>query len=274
VIGDVKAVILCGGQGTRLRDPGGVLGAGASSELLPKPLLPIGGRPAVWHIIRMLAHQGIKRFILCLGYKSWLFKDYFLNYQFIIQDVSVNLETGAVATLPRTASDLAGVEVTLAETGETTMTGGRIVKIRPYVENDPCFLVTYGDALADVDVAKLLEAHRRGGRVATLTGVRRPGRFGELSIAADRVTEFAEKPQTGEGYVNGGFIVMDGRRIWDYIDPSPTTVLERAPLERLAATDQLSLYCHDGFWQCMDTANEYEALVSTWAQGRAPWKIW
>ena len=259
-----KAVILCGGQGTRIRE---------ASEVLPKPMLPIGGKPIVWHIMKGFAAHGVKEFVLCLGYKGWLIKEFFLHYRSMISDVTVTLgHEGAVVFHP-TADD-EDWSVTLAETGEDTMTGGRVAAIRRYVENDDLFFLTYGDGVADVDLRALLDFHCMHGKIATVTAVRPPGRFGEMRIDRETVTEFNEKPQASEGFINGGFMVCDAKRIWSYLAQGPKSVLELEPMRRLAADGELSAYRHTGFWQPMDTLREFNLLNELWASGRAPGKAW
>jgi glucose-1-phosphate cytidylyltransferase len=260
----MKAVILCGGQGTRIRD---------ASEAIPKPMLPIGGKPIVWHIMKSYARYGVKEFVLCLGYKSWLIKEFFLHYRPMTTDVTVTLgrHDGLEFHGQHPEEDW---RVTLAETGEETQTGGRVAAVRRYVEGDEPFLLTYGDGVSDVDIGETIAAHQAHGRIATVTAVRPPGRFGEMRIQDGHVTEFNEKPQASEGFINGGFFVLDGRRIWDYVGAKPTTVLEREPLRRLAADGELIAHKHLGFWQPMDTLREYHLLNELWASGRAPWKTW
>jgi glucose-1-phosphate cytidylyltransferase len=260
----VKAVILCGGQGTRIRD---------ANELLPKPMLPIGGKPIVWHIMKGYAVHGVREFVLCLGYKGWLIKEFFLNYRTMMTDVTVTLGRHD-SVLVHDRHDEEEWKVTLAETGETTQTGGRIGAIRRHVEGEGAFCVTYGDGLSNLDITKLLAFHKSHGRIATVTGVHPPGRFGVMSTAGDRVTEFNEKPQVTDGYINGGFFVFDGARIWDYVSADPQSVLEREPLRRLAADGQLVAHPHTGFWQPMDTPREYELLNGLWNSGSAPWRTW
>ena len=260
----MKAVILCGGQGTRIRD---------ANELLPKPMLPIGGKPIIWHIMKTYARYGVKDFVLCLGYKGWLIKEFFLNYKAMTADLTVTLgQHGAVEVLGRHEEE--DWRVTLAETGDATMTGGRVAAVRKYVEGDEPFLLTYGDGVSDVDVGATLATHRSHGRVATVTAVRPPGRFGEMMIDGGKVTEFNEKPQATEGFINGGFFVLDGRRIWPYLGDKPSTVLEVEPLRALARDRELVAFPHTGFWQPMDTAREYGTLNELWASGKAPWKTW
>jgi glucose-1-phosphate cytidylyltransferase len=260
----VKAVILCGGQGTRIRD---------ASELLPKPMLPIGGKPIVWHIMKSYAHHGVREFVLCLGYKGWVIKEFFLHYRAMTTDVTLTLGShDEIDFHGQHAED--DWRVTLAETGEETMTGGRVAAIRRYVEGDDLFLLTYGDGVSDVDIARTIAFHREHGKVATVTAVRPPGRFGEMRIEAGGVTEFNEKPQASEGFINGGFFVLDAKRVWDYVGADPRTIFERDPLQRLARDGQLAAFPHTGFWQPMDTAREYGLLNELWASGRAPWKSW
>ncbi|HZZ83562.1 MAG TPA: glucose-1-phosphate cytidylyltransferase [Anaeromyxobacteraceae bacterium] len=258
----MKTVILCGGQGTRIRD---------ASEVLPKPMLPIGGKPIVWHIMKSYAAHGVSDFVLCLGYKGWLIKEFFLHYRSMTSDLTVRLGEGACEFHGRHSEDW---NVTLAETGEDAMTGGRVAAVRRYVEGDEPFLLTYGDGVSDVDVRRLVEFHRSHGRIATVTAVRPPGRFGEMRLDGTRVLEFNEKPQTTEGFINGGFFVIDGRRFWDYLGNDPRTILERDPMLKLARDGELVAFPHEGFWQPMDTAREYALLNELWASGRAPWKVW
>jgi glucose-1-phosphate cytidylyltransferase len=260
----MKAVILCGGQGTRIRD---------ASELLPKPMLPIGGKPIIWHIMKGYARHGVKDFVLCLGYKGWAIKEFFLNYRAMTTDLTITLgRHDGIEFQGRPEED--DWRVTLAETGEATMTGGRVSAVRRYVENDELFLLTYGDGVSDVDVARTVAFHRAHGKIATVTAVRPPGRFGEMRIEDGAVTEFNEKPQATEGFINGGFFVLDAKRIWDYLGTDPQTILEREPLRRLAADKELVAFPHTGFWQPMDTAREYGMLNELWAAGKAPWKTW
>jgi len=260
----MKAVILCGGQGTRIR---------SVDELLPKPMLPIGERPIVWHIMKLYAHYGVDDFVLCLGYKSWLFKEWFLNYRAMLSDVTLDLAR------PKEIAFHPGYEpenwrVTLAETGTETMTGGRLSRVRRHLGDTGTFLLTYGDGVADVDIRALLDFHERKGKVATVTVVRPPSRFGEMAIDGDHVRHFTEKPQISEGSVNGGFFVFDAARIWDYVSDDPNLVLERGPLQALADQGELAAYRHDGFWQPMDTPREFRELNELWDSGRAPWNVW
>ena len=260
----MKTVILCGGMGTRIRD---------ANENLPKPLLPIGGKPILWHIMKGYAHHGFKDFVLCLGYKGWSIKEFFLNYQRMSSDLLVKLgPTGATELLDPELSD--DWRVILADTGEATMTGGRLAAVRKYVEADDLVMLTYGDGVANVDLKRLVAFHRGHGKIATVTAVRPPGRFGELSVAAGAVAEFNEKPQAAGGLINGGFFVFDSRRIWNYVKSDPGTILEAEPMRALVRDKQLAAFEHEGFWQPMDTLREYNLLNDLWASGRAPWKVW
>lgn len=260
----MKAVILCGGQGTRIRD---------ANELLPKPMLPIGNRPIVWHIMKGYSRHGIDDFILCLGYKGWLIKEFFLNYRPVMTDITVHIGQDLPPDFgPRRWEEK--WNVTLSDTGEKTETAGRIVAVRRYLENEDVFCVTYGDGVADLDVAKLIAFHRSHGKVATVTAVRPPSRFGEIRMEESTVREFNEKPQAVGGFINGGFFVFDGKRIWDYLGDDPGTILEKIPMQKLAADGQLAGYPHTGFWQPMDTLREYNLLNDLWSTGKAPWKTW
>jgi glucose-1-phosphate cytidylyltransferase len=260
----MKVVILCGGMGTRIRD---------ANESLPKPLLPIGGRPILWHIMKSYAHHGFNDFVLCLGYKGWLIKEFFVNYRSATSDLRVTLGTnGSIEHL--TPSSEEGWRITLADTGEATMTGGRLAGVRRYVDDGDLVMCTYGDGVADIDVGALVAFHRKHGKVATVTAVRPPGRFGELVISDRSVAEFNEKPQATGGFINGGFFVFDARRIWNYVTPDAELVLEREPMRRLVEDRQLAAFEHTGFWQPMDTLREYNMLNEMWSSGRAPWKVW
>lgn len=260
----MKAAIFCGGQGTRIR---GV------DEALPKPMLPIGNRPIVWHIMKLYAHYGVEDFVLCLGYKSWLFKEWFLNYRAMLTDITLDLSRPDQFTFEGGA-DTESWRVTLAETGLDTMTGGRLARIRRHLPSSGPLLVTYGDGVADIDISALLRYHASHGKVATLTVVRPPSRFGEMEVDSGRVVRFTEKPQISEGSINGGYFVFDAARIWDYLPDDPSLILEREPLQRLAEQGELAAYRHEGFWQPMDTPREFRDLNDLWDSGRAPWKVW
>ncbi len=260
----MKAVILCGGLGTRIREV---------NETLPKPMLPIGGRPIVWHVMKTYASHGIKDFVLCLGYKGWMFKEWFLNYRTMTTDITVNLGRHQAVEF-HSGHEEEDWRVTLAETGLHTMTGGRVAKIRRYVQDDDLFLMTYGDGVADINIEELIDFHRSHGRVATVTSVRPPSRFGEMVLRNGRVQSFVEKPQVTEGSINGGYFVLDARRIWSYLSDDSGLIFEREPLARLAQDDQLVAFDHDGFWQPMDTSREYQLLNRLWDEGNADWKCW
>jgi glucose-1-phosphate cytidylyltransferase len=257
----LAVVLLCGGLGTRLRE---------ETEFKPKPMVEIGGRPIVWHIMKHYRHYGARRFVLCLGYKGDVIRDYFLNYPLYNSDFSVDFSTGDVEPLSESCDE--DWKVVLAETGRDTLTGSRIRRILRHVEGDT-LLATYGDGVADIDLDRLLAHHRRSGRLATVTAVRPSSRFGELSIDDNLVTRFREKPQVAEGWINGGFFVFE-KRAFDRVRPDDNVPLEEAVLETLAAEGQLAVYKHHGFWQSMDTYREMTLLNDLWASGRAPWNVW
>jgi glucose-1-phosphate cytidylyltransferase len=254
---------LCGGQGTRLRE---------ETEVRPKPLVEIGGRPILWHIMKLYAHYGLDEFVLCLGYKGHLIKDFFLNYEARMKDLTVRLgRLRAIEYHNGHGED--GWTVTLAETGGTALTGARVRRIRRYLD-DTTFCLTYGDGLGDINIAELIKFHRSHGKIGTVTGVRPPGRFGELEVEGNKVAAFAEKPQVTEGFINGGFFVFERAFVDRYMDDRDDLVLEREPLQRLAGDGQLMVFQHDGFWQPMDTYREWKLLEDLWNEGKAPWKIW
>jgi glucose-1-phosphate cytidylyltransferase len=258
----IPVLILCGGRGTRLRE---------ETEYRPKPMVEIGGHPVVWHIMRIYAHYGYKRFLLCLGYKGFMIKEYFLNYRAIANDVTLTLgQRERITYLDH--RDEVDWTITLADTGLDTMTGARVKRIAHHIEGDT-FMLTYGDGLADIDVGDLVRFHKETGRLVTVTGIRPPSRFGEMHVSGKLVTSFTEKPQVSEGLVNGGFFVCE-RGFLDYLSEDESCVLEQDPLRRVAADNQLAVYSHTGFWQCMDTFREYELLTSMWEDGRAPWRVW
>lgn len=255
----MKVAILAGGAGTRLAE---------ETEIKPKPMVEIGGRPILWHIMRHYAHYGFKHFVIALGYKGEVIKRYMLDYCSLHSNLTVNLRTGEVQ---REGNFIPDWTVELIDTGIRTQTGGRIKRLQPYLGNET-FMLTWGDGVSDVDLHRLLAFHRSHGKLATLTAVRPPARYGHLKFDGDRVAEFTEKPQIGEGWINGAFFVLEPG-IFDYID-GDDTVWEREPLERLAADGQLMAYKHESFWQCMDTLREKYILQQLWDSGRAPWKIW
>ena len=256
-------MILCGGMGTRIRDV---------TELLPKPMVTIGDRPIVWHIMKYYAHFGFKDFILCLGYKGEAFTDYFLSYRTRHCDVTVDMGVPGGVTIHNSHSE-DNWRVTLAGTGLQTMTGGRVGRASKYVDTED-FLLTYGDGLSDVDLNALLKHHKDSGKLITVTAVHPSGRFGEMALADDIVTGFNEKPQTRADYINGGFMVVSMEFVRRYLSDDADLVLERKPMRDAARDGQMTAFRHDGFWQCMDTARERDALERLWNSGRPPWKVW
>ncbi|BBJ00649.1 glucose-1-phosphate cytidylyltransferase [Ferrigenium kumadai] len=259
----MKVVILCGGKGTRLRE---------ETEYRPKPMVPVGNHPILWHIMKIYAAHGHKEFILCLGYKGEVIKDWFRNLNWMTSDVRMTLGDSGKVHFYDTMEERDWT-VTLADTGQETMTGGRIKRIEKYLDGDEEFLLTYGDGLGSVDITASIEYHRLHNRVLTLTGVRPPGRWGELKVTDGHVTNFFEKPQTSSGMVNGGFFVAN-RKLFTYLNDDPMLVFEQNPLNTLAREGELGCYAHDGFWQPMDTYQEFMLLNKMWNEGRAEWKIW
>jgi glucose-1-phosphate cytidylyltransferase len=255
----MKTVILCGGLGTRLSE---------ETQLKPKPMVEIGGRPILWHIMKIYERHGFKDFTLALGYKGDMIKDYFLTYHARQSDLTVDLKNGAIAYSNPTAEDW---RVSMIETGSNTMTGGRLLRLKRHLQDGGTFLFTYGDGISDVDVSALVSFHRRHGRLATVTAVRPSARFGGIHIGDGQVRQFMEKPQSGEGWINGGFFVFEPG-VLDYV-ADDGTVLERAPLENLARDGQLMAYEHSGYWQCMDTIRDRDALQALWDGGHAPWLV-
>ncbi len=255
----MKAVILAGGFGTRIAE---------ESDQRPKPMIEIGGRPLLWHIMKHYAHHGIRDFVVCLGYKGYVIKEFFFNYYRHMADLRIDLRDGTHKILGSHAEDWT---VTLIDTGQDTMTGGRLKRIAPHL-GDGTFCLTYGDGLSDIDIGAELEFHRRHGKLATVAAVRPPGRFGVLNIdAAASVTSFEEKPSDELGWINGGFFVLEPGAI-DYIEGDATS-WEREPLANLARDGQLSAYQHHGFWQPCDTLRDKRALEALWDSGRSPWRV-
>lgn len=254
----MKAVILAGGFGTRISE---------ESAVTPKPMIEIGGRPILWHIMKIYGAHGINDFVVCCGYKSHLIKEFFANYRLYTSDVTVDLSKDSIQVHDSKAEPW---RVTLVETGLNTMTGGRLQLVRSHLENED-FCFTYGDGLADIDIKALVQFHKAHKRLATVTSVEPPARFGALMLEGDRVASFREKPQS-EGWVSGGFFVLSPK-VLDYI-AGPETSWEREPLEKLAAEKQLMSYRHSGFWQPMDTLRDRQHLDALWDSGRAPWKVW
>jgi len=257
----MQVVILCGGRGTRIR----------GEVSVPKPMVPIGGFPILWHIMKIYSHFGHKDFILCLGYKGWEIKQFFLNYQALTSDFTIRFgEPGGIEFAELRHEE--GWSVTLAETGLEAMTGARVKRIEKYITGDD-FLLTYGDGVGDIDLDGLVRFHKAHGKLATLTAVEPPGRFGDLRMDGDQVTDFIEKPQISGARINGGYFALN-RGVFDYIEDSDEIMFEREPMMGLASAGQLMAWRHKGFWLPMDTYREYEVLENLWSRGEAPWKIW
>jgi len=256
----LKVVILAGGYGTRIRDV---------SDDIPKPMIPIGPYPILWHIMRSYAHFGHKEFIICVGYKGHLIKNFFLNYEAYTRDFTIRFGRNAGVSY-HSEPDVSDWSVTLADTGTRSMTGARVSRIRKYVRDED-FLLTYGDGVSDVDISQLIAFHKSHGRILTVTGVRPPGRFGEMATTHNgRVAEFNEKPQATAGRISGGFFVA-GPRLFEYLDEREDLVFEQGPMRQLVQDGQLMMYEHDGFWQPMDTSREFQLLNSLYEAGKAPW---
>ena len=255
----MKTVILAGGMGSRLAE---------ETERIPKPMVEIGGPPILWHIMKIYSSFGFREFVIAVGYKGELIKDYFLNYYYRRNDFSIRFDSGELQVHNGRIDDWI---VHVIDTGLETQTGGRIRRLSDWIGDDT-FLLTYGDGVADVDIRRLVDFHRSHGRLATVTAVRPPARFGGLSFDGDLVCDFIEKPQIGEGWINGGFFVLEPR-VLDYID-GDDSIFEREPLERLSADQQLVAFRHDGFWQCMDTVRDRQLLEALWRSDTVPWKTW
>lgn|SRR5574341_535797 len=255
----MKVAVLCGGLGTRLRE---------ETEVRPKPMVEIGGRPILWHIMRGYAARGFTEFVLALGYKGEVIKRYFLDYYQLQSHLTVSLGSGAVEAHD---GERDAWTIHLVDTGLAAQTGGRVKRLASWLA-DETFMLTYGDGVSDVNVADVLAFHREHGKLATVTAVRPPARFGGLLFEGNLVSEFTEKPQVGEGWINGGFFVMEPG-VLDYIE-GDETYLEREPLEQLAKDGQLAAFRHDGYWQCVDTLRDLRLLEGLWESGRAPWKVW
>jgi glucose-1-phosphate cytidylyltransferase len=259
----MKAVILCGGLGTRLRE---------ETEFKPKPMVPIGGMPIIWHIMKIYSHYGIKDFVLCLGYKGEMIKEYFLHKELMSHDFTISLKKGS-RIVHEGRGEAEDWNITLADTGMNAMTGARTKRIEKYVDED-VFCLTYGDGVADIDISKLLEFYGKSGTIGTLTGAIPQSRFGMVKTdKSGIVTEFVEKPRLYDDYINGGFYVF-GKSFFDYLDASDSCTLEKEPLMQLARDRKLSMYTHDGFWHSMDTYRDYLDLNKIWDSGKIPWKVW
>jgi len=258
----VPVVILCGGRGTRLKE---------ETEFRPKPLVKIGERPILWHIMKIYARYEFDEFMLCLGYKGGMIKEYFLNYEAMNSDFTIKL--GKHHDIKFHSAHLEkGWNVTLADTGEEAQTGARIKRIERYIDAG-LFMVTYGDGVADINIKELFKFHQSHGRIGTITGVHPSSRFGELGVKNNQVVKFHEKPQVTEGLINGGFFVFK-KEFFKYLWPDNNCYLEREPLEKLSKDGELMVYTHEGFWQCVDTYRELELLNNLWQSNNAPWKAW
>jgi glucose-1-phosphate cytidylyltransferase len=255
----MKVIILAGGLGTRLQE---------ETSVKPKTMVEIGGKPILWHIMNIYAAQGFNEFVMALGYKSEVIKNYFLNFHHFRKNLTINLRNGSVDTHDGESENWI---VHLMDTGADTQTGGRLKRLAKWIGSET-FMMTYSDGVGDIDLNQLIALHRRSGKLATITAVHPPSRFGKLVIDKNQVSHFDEKPQTGDGWINGGFFVLEPQ-VLDYIEDD-STPWERAPLQNLATEGQLVAYQHNGFWQCMDTLRDVQLLDKLWAEGKAPWKIW
>lgn len=258
----MKVVILCGGLGTRLRE---------ETEFRPKPMVKIGAKPILWHIMKHYAHYGFKDFVLCLGYRGETIKEYFYNYEVYNEDFTVCLNEKKSIHVHNSQEDL-GWRVALVDTGDKTLKGARIKRIEHLIDSDD-FMLTYGDGVSDIDIRRLVDFHREHGKISTVTGVHPPSLFGELKVRGSQVELFTEKPQTSSGLISGGFFVMS-RKIFDYLSADDDCDLEHGPLEKLAQQGQLMVYEHRGDWACVDTYRDLQHLNQLWATNRAFWKVW
>ena len=258
----MKVVILCGGLGTRLRE---------ETEFRPKPMVEIGGKPILWHIMKIYFHYGIKDFVLSLGYKGEMIKEYFYNYEILSNDFTIELGNKKNIEIHSNNAEK-DWRITLADTGDKALKGARLKRVQQYVDDDT-FMLTYGDGVANVDINALLSFHSKHGKLATVTGINPASRFGELKIKGDQVESFSEKPRDGDGLINGGFFVFN-RSIFDYLSENENCDLEIGPLEKIADEGQLMVYKHRGSWACMDTIRDMEYLNKLWVEGKAEWKVW
>jgi len=255
----MKCVILAGGYGTRITE---------ESQSRPKPMVEIGGRPILWHLLKIYSHHGIRDFIICTGFKGYVIKEYFANYFLHMSDVTFDMEKNTMEVHEKHAESW---RVTVVDTGDGTMTGGRLKRVADYIGNNT-FCMTYGDGLGNIDVRSALEFHRKSRKLATVTAVQPPGRFGAMNICDGRVTDFMEKPNGDGGWINGGFFVLEPK-VMEYI-AGDEAVWEKEPLEKLAGDAQIGAFIHNGFWQPMDTLREKQLLEELWETGKAPWKVW
>ncbi|VVB69346.1 Bifunctional protein GlmU [uncultured archaeon] len=258
----MRAVILCGGKGTRLRE---------ETEFRPKPMVHVGNKPVLWHIMKTYSHYGYNDFIICLGYKGNMIKEYFLNYEAMNNDFTIILGNRERIRFHNNHLEKGWI-VTLADTGENAQTGARVKKIERYIAEDT-FMLTYGDGVANINIKNLADYHKSHGKIATMTGVHPSSRFGEISIEENRVMQFHEKPQTLSGLINGGYFVFN-KQFFKYLAEDDNCILEKEPLENLAADGELMVYPHEGFWQCVDTYRELEQLNAQWRSPNPPWKVW
>jgi len=272
---NIKVVILCGGLGTRMKE---------ETEYRPKPMVEIGGKPILWHIMKIYSHYGFKDFVLCLGYKGKMIKDYFLNYEIMNNDFTLKFESNDIK-FHNSYKEKDWI-ITFAETGKNAMTGARIKRIEKYI-NTELFMLTYGDGVADINLRELLDFHKSHGKIGTVTGVNPSSRFGELVIAGSEVKEFSEKPQIKDGFINGGFFVFD-KRIFNYLEDNDDCIFEKEPLRHITLDGELMVYKHKGFWQCMDTYRDLQLLNNLWLGQEKkrefhfnsikgiepPWKVW
>ena len=256
----MKAVILAGGLGTRLSE---------ETTIKPKPMVEIGGKPILWHILKYYSMHGINDFVICCGYKGYIIKEFFANYFLHTSDVSFDMQSNQMEVHSRHAEPW---RVTLVDTGDETQTGGRLKRVRKYIENDEAFCFTYGDGLSNVDITASIAFHKQHGKLGTMTGVQPPGRFGAIELDGQRIVRFCEKPHGDGNWINGGFFVLSPKVI-DLI-PDDTTLWEKGPIERLAQDGQMDAFLHDGFWQPMDTLRDKFLLEDLWQRGKAPWKTW
>lgn len=256
----MKSVILAGGLGTRLSE---------ETSLRPKPMIEVGGKPIIWHIMKMYSTFGLCDFIICCGYKGYVIKEYFANYFLHSSDVTFDLKNNKMEVHHQNAESW---RVTLIDTGEATQTGGRLKRVKDYLRPDEPFCFTYGDGVSDVDLAALVDFHKKHGKLATLTAVQPPGRFGALELAGETIRKFKEKPQGDGNWINGGFFVLSPK-VLDLIE-GDETIWEREPMETIARMDEFRAYKHNGYWQSMDTLRDRNVLESLWASGHAPWKLW
>lgn len=258
----MKVVILCGGLGTRLRE---------ETEYRPKPMVYIGNKPILWHVMKLYAHYGFNEFILCLGYKGEMIKEYFYHYELLNNDFTIELGSPKKIEVHQQHPET-GWRITLADTGEKTLKGARLKRVEKYIDGDQ-FMLTYGDGVANIDVHGLLRFHNNHGKLATVTGVNPTSQFGELKVQGEQVKRFREKPENGHSFVSGGFFVFN-REIFEYLAEDDACDLEIGPLERVAADGQMMVYKHSGFWSCMDTLRDMEYLNRLWNEQKAAWKMW